>query len=311
VSLQQKTAKLVDNVTLPITCTDISRESENFKTFTFSLENSKTSIHSVPGQVCKIQWTIEAKPMQRYYAILAPTKSSFSIGVQMNIGFVSSWLDKNMTVGTTAELVQTFGNPFLTERSVNSMTREKFLFVAGGTGITPLISMMKWLGPHGIDLVLLYSVKGPEIPLLRELLDREQQFKSFKIYITVTKSVPELPYKFNTGRLNEEIIRMCVSDIVTRIFYVLGPREFMLTIRDIIHKIAYEEFLKFLTAAKTGPDNERPEDADKCWQPAYQLPVTIATSTTFSTPPMTTTTFSTPTFSTTPPPTTCPTPPNN
>jgi len=273
-------------------------ESENFKIFTFSLENPNTSIHSVPGQVCKIQWNIDGKPVQRYYAILSPTNSSFSIGVQMNIGFVSSWLDKNMKVCTTAELVQTFGNPFLTEKSVKSMTREKFLFVAGGTGITPLISMMKWLGPLGVDLVLLYSVKGPEIPFLRELLDMELQFPSFKIYITVTKSVPDLPYTFDTGRLTEEKIIRYVSDIVTRVFYVLGPRDFMLAIRDIIHKIAFEEFQKFLVAAKTGPDNERPEDADKCWRPAYQFPVTLVGAMTTTT---TTTQQPTATATTTPP----------
>lgn len=135
--------------------------------------------------------------------------------------------------------------------------------------------MMKWLGPLGANVVLLYSVKGPEIPYLAELVDMKNQFPGFTVWVNITREEPlDLPtscaFQFQYGRITESQIRAAVPDLTSRALYVLGPAIFMQTMKDLVLKLAHEHFQHFLQTAKTGPDNERPEEAHKCWQDAYK-----------------------------------------
>jgi len=96
------------------------------------------------------------------------------------------------------------------------------------------------------------------------------QFSSFTIWINITNEMPQHPFPFiQLGRIMKDQIQQCVPDIVTRSFYVLGPTAFMKTMKEIVHVLVQENYQHFMQTARTGPDNEKPEDALKCWQAAY------------------------------------------
>src|SRR4029453_13180161 len=99
------------------------------------------------------------------------------------------------------------------------------IFLAGGIGITPFLSMIEWAtemkSPHKIHLF--YSNRSPaNTAFLEELEGFEKQNPQFKLTATITDSDdPHWPHE--RGPLDAELIERHVSEIDEPIFYVVGP----------------------------------------------------------------------------------------
>jgi ferredoxin-NADP reductase len=280
---------------VPVVCSDVQQSNDSFITITFSLP-AGVELRAVPGQVCKIQWAIprdqgrehidgetEVELQERYYAILDPRVSRFSIGVELPSqgGATTRFLAANAAPGLTATLLQTFGNPCLLHDESSHATgttdnaslasvagvSSRFLFVAGGTGITPLFSMMKWLCEEGANVTLLYSHKGPDAPFVQELLDMARMYSNCTVWLYFTRHAPSpsLPC-MKPGHITSQEIQQRVPDIASRHMYTLGPVGFMRFVTASVQNILNDQFVEFMKTARTGPDNQRPEDALKCWQ---------------------------------------------
>lgn len=86
----------------------------------------------------------------------------------------------------------------------------KYVFIAGGIGITPYRAILKDLESksNNVDVILLYANR-----------DDNFVFKDELDHI----SIPNLKIKYIEGRINIDDIKNSVSDINDRIFYISGP----------------------------------------------------------------------------------------
>ncbi|HUC39075.1 MAG TPA: hypothetical protein VL944_03010 [Candidatus Acidoferrum sp.] len=112
----------------------------------------------------------------------------------------------------------------------------KVIFIAGGTGLAPFMSMLRHMKIVGsqTDAIMLYSIKFPtEIIRKSELESLAQQLK-LKTTITVTRPAPGDGWTGQTGHIDAAMIQKYAPDFMERMCYICGPLAFVKAAKDAL-----------------------------------------------------------------------------
>jgi len=135
-------------------------------------------------------------------------------------GFVSDYLLDQVKVGDEFEASAPTGNFYY-----NPLFHGKNLvFIAGGSGITPFMSMIREVLDSGIDrqITLIYGSKSAEDVIFdQELTDYAVNFLNFSYHLVI--SDPNTDYQGLSGLIDQAIIQHLVPDLNTATFYFSGP----------------------------------------------------------------------------------------
>lgn len=106
-------------------------------------------------------------------------------------------------------------------------TRRPAVFIAGGIGITPFMSMLRQAAQERSPqrLFLVYSNRRPEdAAFLDELQQLERQNRSFRLLATMTDmSKSARAWSGETGYVDADMLTRFVGDLAAPIFCVVGP----------------------------------------------------------------------------------------
>ena len=112
--------------------------------------------------------------------------------------------------------------------------------IAGGIGITPFRSMIKYLldQRQRRPITLFYAARNVNDFAYKEVFDRAQQELGIRTVYTVTdnRNLPQA-WKGKIGRITPELIRATVPDYRECIFYISGPRGMVDSFRDAIDQL--------------------------------------------------------------------------
>lgn len=115
------------------------------------------------------------------------------------------------------------------------------VMIAGGIGITPFRSMIKYAFDKNltIPITLLYSNKTQEdIVFRKELDDIARQNHSIRVIYTITQPEESREqWSGRVGRIDEALIRESVADIYGSIFYIAGPDSMVTAVLELLHII--------------------------------------------------------------------------
>ena len=182
-------------------------------------------------------WTLinppetDAEGNKRTFSITSPPDYS-GLGIATRIrdtAFKRSL--KNMPEGTEIEVEGPYG-----DMTLQSDSTKPAVFLAGGIGITPFMSMVydaltKKL-PHKI--FLFYSNRRPEdAPFLLELGGAEKGNSNFKLIATMTDL--DVHWEGDRGYINKEMIQKYVPDFINSIYYLAGPPAMVAAMRKMIN----------------------------------------------------------------------------
>ncbi|MCI4342178.1 MAG: FAD-dependent oxidoreductase [Thermoplasmata archaeon] len=112
------------------------------------------------------------------------------------------------------------------------------VLIAGGIGVTPFRSMLKFAVDTRLEkpLVLIYSSKTPEAIVFRpELEEFARRNHAIRVLHTVTR--PEEarePWTGRTGRIDAELIREGMRGVRHPLVYVAGPPGFVKETRRLL-----------------------------------------------------------------------------
>jgi NADPH-dependent ferric siderophore reductase len=148
-------------------CVGIVPEAGGMKTFVFRRVDG-APLAFRPGQYLRIAFPVDgpdADPVDRSYSLSsAPTQPwTFDITVKREEdGRVSGWVHDNVRPGTVLEMLGPVGAFHLPDAE----RRPRYLLLAAGSGITPIMSMIRTIHtlPGYADIVVLYHASSSTSP---------------------------------------------------------------------------------------------------------------------------------------------------
>jgi ferredoxin-NADP reductase/Na+-translocating ferredoxin:NAD+ oxidoreductase RnfD subunit len=115
--------------------------------------------------------------------------------------------------------------------------RQKLVFIAGGIGITPFRSMLKYLLDMNQrrDIVLIYANRTAEEIAYKDILGEVQTQLGIKAFYTLTdtKALPR-NWRGLVGRIDVHMIQAVVPDYEERTFYLSGSLDMVRTYEHIL-----------------------------------------------------------------------------
>lgn len=243
----------------------IREETPDVKTFVLAPKDPCVFRYQ-PGQFLTLDLSIGGESINRCYTIAsAPTRPhTISITVKrVPGGPVSNFLHDNIRVGSVLHAVGPMGD-FSCFAQGTPSPAPKYLFLSGGSGITPLMSMARSF--HDLaeprDLVFVHAARSPVDIVFRnelELMARNQP-GSFRFAPICEADSPREPWHGLRGRLNLGLLNHIAPDYKEREIFVCGPSPFMAAVREMLKTAGFdmsrhhEESFDFAELAKAEPD---------------------------------------------------------
>ena len=173
------------------TVTAITSETSRVKTFTLSLP--QWTVHRA-GQHYDLRLTApDGYQTQRSYSVASPPEQTGEIVLTVELiadGEVSAYLYEGVAVGDQLEVRGPIGGYFVWPAGAPAAP---MLLVAGGSGIVPLMAMLRHRQRAGLpnSAVLLFSVRAPkDVIYQHELEAMAQTDPAFTLLLTYTRRAP-------------------------------------------------------------------------------------------------------------------------
>lgn len=217
----------------------IERDTHDTNTFRFELPADAT-LDMLPGDFLYVHAAVNGKQVKRPYtpSSLPGTRGSFDLTVKRyDTGSVSKYLH-NQPIGETVLM----SGPNTGGHWVDGMAK-RVGFVAGGTGITPMISIIRWILAKTIDaeLFLIFANKTEADIIFRQEWERHvHEHPNFHRHYVLEQ--PPAAWSGSTGRITPEILRqhLPAADSSTCIF-LCGPTQMVDTLETTLKELGYPE----------------------------------------------------------------------
>ena len=216
-----------------LVCLDVLDETHDIRTFTFRAKDNRYFSFEA-GQYFAFEIPGDNAVEQRCYTIasspLRPRTISITVK-RVTGGLVSNWLHDNMRPGMTLVAQGPAGAFTLPAGGTG-----KYLFLSGGVGITPLMSISRALADAAIrsDIVFLHAARTPEdLVFHQELALLAGRSPEFRLFMLPENRGGNSGFSGVTGRISQELLALAVPDIHERVVMCCGPAPFMENARTI------------------------------------------------------------------------------
>lgn len=179
-----------------------------------SIENSSETLRA---------YTLSSTPGVSEYITLTVRRIENGAG--------SNWLTRNVKRGDYLWLSDAQGT-----FTCDHITNNKILLLAAGCGVTPIISMRRWLAAFRpeADVQVIYSVRSPQDVIFADV------WQNYPLTLVAEQNACE---GFIAGRLTETMLN-AVPDLAERTLFCCGPAPYMDWVEDTAHALGVTEFYK-------------------------------------------------------------------
>ena len=217
---------------------EIKKETSNSVSIAFDVPNDiKSKFSFSPGHYLTLEAIINHEKVRRAYSIWkAPFENEVSVLIkEIEEGLFSSFANNQLDVGDAINVSLPMGNFELVKSQSNTTT-----FFAAGSGITPVISMIKqqlFDSPNNVVTLFYVNQDSANVIFKEELNKLEQNFpKQLSIYHLFTRE-ENSTNKFS-GRITEskcvELQKEGALKIDSDGYYMCGPEEMILSTKDFL-----------------------------------------------------------------------------
>lgn len=190
------------------------------------------------GQYALVSVRNSAEQMRAYTLSSTPGVSEYiTLTIRrLDDGVGSSWLTQDVKRGDYLWLSDAQGD-FTCDNQAN----DKLLLLAAGCGVTPVMSMRRWLAKYRpqTDVQVIFSVRSPKDVIFAD------EWKNYPVTLVAENSATD---GFLAGRLTQEILRM-VPDLASRTVMTCGPAPYMDQVEKDVKALGVTQFFheKFFT----------------------------------------------------------------
>ena len=223
-----------------LTLTSIQRSAQDVYNFAFTPDRK---LSFAPGQY--MEWTLghghsDDRGNRRYFTIASsPTDDEVHLGVKF---YPQSSTFKQalaaMKTGDKISASHIAGNFVLPKDP-----QKKLVFIAGGIGITPFLSMVQYMldKKEQRSIVIFYSNKTSADIAYKDVFDRAENELGIKTVHALTNEKTPGPGIYN-GPVNAHLIMEQIPDYRDRTFYVSGPHVMVEAFERTLHEMGISRF---------------------------------------------------------------------
>ncbi len=232
-----------DKTPILLRCVQVIDETHDVKTFKFTADPVQRFDYK-PGQFLTLYVPINGATVSRCYTISSSPSRPDTLTITVKRvagGTVSNWLHNHVRVGSSLEANGPSGVFHLQGKQ-----KQKLLLLSGGSGITPMLSMVRFIADNGLtqDIFFHHSAQtSNDLIAWEELNHLARQLPNLKLSCNTTKETPDTEIKGQTfeGRLSAQMIEEITPDLLERDVFVCGPGAFMSTAQTLLTGLGLPE----------------------------------------------------------------------
>jgi ferredoxin-NADP reductase len=183
-----------------------------------------------PGQYLSLGFSRNGRktPMRSFSIVSSPTRlaqgEELQVALQVKGNFTNA--ASNLKLGDRVQLQGPFGS-----FTINPSYDTRIVMLAGGIGVTPFISMLRWAADRqfSVPITLLYSCRTVEdMSFRQEILALQQHNPNFEVGLFVTgKQLSASPDIVQGSIMSSHIAQLTHGQYAGSTYFVCGPNGFM------------------------------------------------------------------------------------
>lgn len=224
-----------------LTVNDIRKETEECVSICFDIPPELEKEFSYKhGQNITIKKSINGEEIRRSYSICSsPHEHELRVAVKrVDNGAFSTFANEQLKVGDMLEVLSPTGS-FFTE--LNSSNRKEYVFFAAGSGITPILSIIKTIlitEPESA-VTLVYGNKTVSSIIFKEQLEalKDKYFQRIRTFFILSREKAESD--FNNGRIDSNKcnqLSALISYKKVDEFFICGPEKMIFEVKEFLEK---------------------------------------------------------------------------
>lgn len=221
-----------------LTVKDVRRETADTVSIAFEVPaNEKDDFVFKAGQYLTVKAMIGGEDVRRSYSICtSPFENDLRVAVKkVEGGKFSEWANKILKAGDVLEVMPPMGH-FTPE--INHSNKKTYLLVAAGSGITPVLSILKTIlaqEPES-NLTLLYGNKGNATIIFKEEIEALKNKYMGRLTLIHVFSKEQLDTPLLNGRINgakcAELGKYLLDTESFDEAYICGPNDMVESVKD-------------------------------------------------------------------------------
>jgi ring-1,2-phenylacetyl-CoA epoxidase subunit PaaE len=232
---------------------DIINETKDTVSVSFDLPNAIASKFKFKsGQYLTLKCEVNGEECRRSYSICSSPNDDEPLAVAVKKvlnGKVSNYINNDLSIGDEIEVMEPQGN-FVIENQINQ--EKKFVGFAAGSGITPIMSMIKDISNENSNskFLLFYGNKKEEDVIFKNQLDglNSEKIEIHYLYTQQPASSDLLSGRINASK-SSELMKSKMDWLNADAFFMCGPEQMIMDVKEslksfgvIDEKINYELF---------------------------------------------------------------------
>ena len=217
------------------------------------------------GQHITLRSYINGEEIRRSYSLCSsPLSNEWRIAVKKTEGGIfSTHANEKLNIGDELELMPPMGS-FFTE--LNKANKKSYVFIAAGSGITPVISIIKTIlaTEANSSVTLVYSNKTRSSIIFKDELEalKNKYMQQLSVVYILTKEKTDAAISY--GRIDKEKCELLFDKLIpinADEFFVCGPEEMIFTVKDFLQSKNVDEMkILFELFGKKKEKNIKPEE---------------------------------------------------
>ncbi|RWF18304.1 FAD-binding oxidoreductase, partial [Mesorhizobium sp.] len=218
----------------------VSEEAPQVKTFTFRSDN-QTWFRYKPGQFVTLELPTADGPLMRTYTLSSSPSRPFSIAVTVKAQADSvgtRWMFDNLKPGVHVKAYGPTG-----DFSLHSHPAAKYLFISAGSGVTPMMSMLRWLNDCApwTDVGFVNCARRPEEIIFRKELELlGSRMPGLSLGFMIEERSSREGWFGHMGRIDAIRLPLLAPDFREREIFCCGPDPFMRAVRQMLEAAGFD-----------------------------------------------------------------------
>jgi ferredoxin-NADP reductase len=241
-----------------VSCVAVVAETHDVKTFVFQAVRPVLFAYK-PGQFVTLELPIGGKTIRRSYTISSSPSRPHAISITVKRvpdGLVSNWLHENMREGFRFNLSGPNG-----DFTCFDAPAPKLLLIAAGSGITPVMSMLRWLADTSspANIVFLNNIRTPADIIFAREFDHLGMRMGAQLNLGIVPGSAEPSHAWSgpVSHFTEDLLKDLAPDFMEREVFVCGPPGYMNLVRSTLERIGYP-MQRYHQESFGAPPAERP-----------------------------------------------------